>query len=145
MGSVLNQNTAQAYLAGGYSKSSWNNIHWDEKSARKWACYMSAGQAATMAAAGYGALNSVIYAAGASNTYAGAWMTLNETTVFGPFSGFDILTSHMLLYDIITGDWDSAGKAIAGYTIKAVINKSVPLGLLVEAGKFVGKTCEGDL
>ncbi|MFB5757588.1 hypothetical protein [Leptospira interrogans] len=42
-GTILSPYTMQAYAAGGYSKSSFNNIHWDEKSARKWACYATAG------------------------------------------------------------------------------------------------------
>ncbi len=48
-GTILSPYTMQAYAAGGYSKSSFNNIHWDEKSARKWACYATAGQLAAMA------------------------------------------------------------------------------------------------
>ncbi|TGL64638.1 RHS repeat-associated core domain-containing protein [Leptospira sarikeiensis] len=43
-GFVLSPLTLQAYIAGGYSKSSFNNIQWNEKDARSSACYAVAGQ-----------------------------------------------------------------------------------------------------
>ncbi len=48
-GAVLSQITFQAYLAGGLSKSSLNNINWSEKDARTSACYAATGQFAAAA------------------------------------------------------------------------------------------------
>ncbi|EKO85088.1 hypothetical protein LEP1GSC009_0026, partial [Leptospira interrogans serovar Grippotyphosa str. Andaman] len=42
LGSILSPYALQGYLAGGVSKSSFNNIHWDEKSARLGGCYGAA-------------------------------------------------------------------------------------------------------
>lgn len=136
----------QAYAAGGYSKSSFNNIHWDEKSARKWACYATAGQLAAMVYYGYLEVNAVLgVAASKGNAVAGAWVNFNEVPVVGPFSGLDIATSHLLAYDIATGDWKGTSASVTGYAIKAAIGKSVPIGLLISGGEYVGKTCEGPL
>ncbi|PJZ25419.1 type IV secretion protein Rhs [Leptospira hartskeerlii] len=56
-GATLSPFTLQGYIAGGYSKSSFNNIHWDEKNARIAACYSVAGQVAAVGAfAGYAGL-----------------------------------------------------------------------------------------
>ena len=48
LGATLSPFTLQAYIAGGYSKSSFNNIHWEEKNARTAACYAVAGQVAAV-------------------------------------------------------------------------------------------------
>ncbi|ULG94527.1 hypothetical protein FH584_19520 (plasmid) [Leptospira interrogans] len=145
-GTILSPYTMQAYAAGGYSKSSFNNIHWDEKSARKWACYATAGQLAAMAFGGYLEVNAALVAASAQgNMIAKAWVAFDSKPVVGPFSGLDIATSHLLAYDIATGDWKGASASVTGYAIKAAIGKSVPIGLLISGGEYVGKTCEGPL
>ncbi|TGK42275.1 RHS repeat-associated core domain-containing protein [Leptospira andrefontaineae] len=57
VGATLSPFTLQAYIAGGYSKSSFNNIRWDEKNARTAACYSVAGQIAAVGAfVGYAGL-----------------------------------------------------------------------------------------
>ncbi|PJZ51207.1 hypothetical protein CH380_21290, partial [Leptospira adleri] len=142
IGSVLNQNTAQAYLAGGYSKSSWNNIHWDEKAARKWACYMSAGQMAAMAAAGaiYGAP-----ALGVGEAVPGTGISahsLSNPWFFSLFSESALLAISIggTTYSSVKGDWRSVALDYISY-----YSGVEGLSTIYSVGETVHKTCEGPL
>ncbi|WP_139357371.1 hypothetical protein, partial [Leptospira alexanderi] len=129
--------------AGGYSKSSFNNIHWDEKSARKWACYATAGQLAAMAgyAAIYGAPGYGIpgYTFGVGGEVAGSvseFEILNGLTIDRlVFYGSIALT----LKSAIQGDWENVGYGVVGLV------SDTPVGLAVNYVKGTGRTCEGDL
>ncbi|EMN73244.1 hypothetical protein LEP1GSC100_2710 [Leptospira interrogans serovar Bataviae str. UI 08561] len=138
----------QVYAAGGYSKSSFNNIHWDEKSARKWACYATAGQLAAMAgyAAIYGAPGYGIGATAGSAAYGPSYpyatsLLSNEIPLLGinfRLAG-KIYTLGSGLNFLKNGDLLSAGIAIVDF------NSLVPIGTPIKIGQAVGKTCEGNL
>ncbi|MBM9578639.1 hypothetical protein JWG45_15950 [Leptospira sp. 201903070] len=118
-------------------------MHWDEKSARKWACYMSAGQAATMAAAGaaygapaYGVPGYIYGPGGAANGSIGA------AEVFNILSVKDLVLYASIVLtakSAIQGDWEAVGLDMAGYATK------LPIGLAVNYVKGTVRTCEGDL
>ncbi|WP_243398240.1 hypothetical protein, partial [Leptospira adleri] len=143
LGSVVNWNTPQTYLAGGYSKSSWNNIHWDEKAARKWACYMSAGQLAIMIAAGavYGVpglgVPGYVYGPGGTATDSlsafeiAKGLPIERIVFFGSIA--------LTLKSAIQGDWENVGYGIVGFATDS------PIGLAVNYVKGTVRTCEGDL
>ncbi|MCL8311365.1 hypothetical protein M9Y90_11890 [Leptospira interrogans] len=143
IGSILSPYALQGYLAGGVSKSSFNNIHWDEKSARKWACYATAGQLAAMA--GYAAIYGIGATAGSaaygpSNPYATSLLS-NEIPLLGinfRLAG-KIYTLGSGLNFLKNGDLLSAGIAIVDF------NSPVPIGTPIKIGQAVGKTCEGNL
>ncbi|ULG94516.1 hypothetical protein [Leptospira interrogans] len=144
---ILSPYTMQAYAAGGNSKSSFNNIHWDEKSARKWACYATAGQLAAMAYYGYTVVDAALIASGSmegANIFASSWVRLNAP-LFGPFSALDAATLPLLMNDIGSGNWKGVAEGVTTYSIKAGLGKSVPVGIIVNSAELVGKTCEGPL
>ncbi|EKR26093.1 hypothetical protein LEP1GSC087_1223 [Leptospira interrogans serovar Bataviae str. L1111] len=142
-GTILSPYTMQAYAAGGNSKSSFNNIHWDEKSARKWACYATAGQFAAMAgyaaiygAPGYGISGYVNGSGGAAKGSIGAAKIFNFLSV----KDLVLYTSMVLTTkSAIQGDWEAVGLDMAGYA------SELPVGLAVDYVKGTVRTCEGDL
>ncbi|TGM58869.1 RHS repeat-associated core domain-containing protein [Leptospira adleri] len=145
IGSILSPYAVQGYITGGLSKSSFNNIHWDEKSARIGGCYGAAVSFWGMQAGLYTYVNGLVYASAAKtgNVFAQAWVSFNETAVLGPFSGFDIVASQFTIYSVLTGDYNGAGYDVAGYVIKAYAGESAPIGLGVKAGQATEKVCKG--
>ncbi|EMN53823.1 hypothetical protein LEP1GSC089_1567 [Leptospira interrogans serovar Autumnalis str. LP101] len=137
---TLSPYTMQAYATGGYSKSSFNNIHWDEKSARKWACYATAGQLAAMAgyaaiygAPGYGigvtALGEAAF--GLDNPYMLSFFSEQTLEVFSIIG---------TTKSALQGDWQSVGLDFIAYYsgIKG-------LSTIYSIGKGAVNTCEGPL
>ncbi|WP_010576868.1 hypothetical protein [Leptospira alexanderi] len=133
----------QAYGAGGYSKSSFNNIHWDEKSARKWACYATAGQLAAMI--GYGAAFGVPAEGIPGYVYGTSGAKEGSVGAFKLLEGLPL--SRAVLYisivgtanSAIKGDWESVGYDIIGYGAK------LPISLAADYVKGTVRTCEGKL
>ncbi|GBF38276.1 RHS repeat-associated core domain protein [Leptospira johnsonii] len=128
VGATLSPFTLQAYVAGGYSKSSFNNIHWDEKNARIAACYSVAGQ--MLAVTGfYGYLGYTAVTAQAA--------IIKDIVTYGGYA----LTGKSVLEQ----DWGSAGTDLLSYGIKLIWDKDLPLGLIVKAGNATQQTCGGTL
>ncbi|EIE01556.1 RHS repeat-associated core domain-containing protein [Leptospira licerasiae] len=126
IGSILSFWTLQAYVAGGFSKSSFNNIHWNERSARQGACYAAAGQFGGMLA-GAGIVGYPI-ASGAI-----PWL---EPALTGLGYG-------MTLRSAIMEDWKSFGAAMVGFAIKAYKDVTIPVGLILDYAEGTSRTCGG--
>ncbi|WP_210415162.1 RHS repeat-associated core domain-containing protein, partial [Leptospira gomenensis] len=149
LGHVLTPLTTQAYIAGGYSKSSWNKIRWDEKAARKWACYASFGQMAAVTA--YAIIYGLPGLGVGANAAGGSAHTLTKPFIGSllaneiPFVGLafkDVLLFQTIVsfhYYLLTGNFEQAIYAFGDLV------SPIPVSTPVQAGKFVGKTCEGDL
>ncbi|WP_139357383.1 hypothetical protein, partial [Leptospira alexanderi] len=112
-------------------------------SARKWACYATAGQLAAMAgyaaiygAPGYGIPGYVNGPGGAAKGSIGAAKIFNFLSV----NDLVLYTSMVLTAkSAIQGDWEAVGLDMAGYASK------LPVGLAVDYVKGTVRTCEGDL
>ncbi|TGK07513.1 type IV secretion protein Rhs [Leptospira semungkisensis] len=124
IGSILSLWTLQAYIGGGYSKSSINNIHWDEESARKGACYAAAGQLGGMLA-GAGLYGYPILVAQMQ------WLPM-ALNIYGVAS---------TIKSIISKDWKSVGADTLGYAIKFYYDKDIPFGLILKYGEGTNRTC----
>ncbi|WP_039942553.1 RHS repeat-associated core domain-containing protein [Leptospira alexanderi] len=126
IGSILSPYALQGYLGGGVSKSSFNNIRWDEKSARLGGCYGAAitfgGLLAGGIYPGYVAL---------AQTYA----ILEEVMTYSSYAG--------IAYDIASSDWKSLGADVTALIIKKAFNKSVPVGLGLKYAEASEKYCKG--
>ncbi|WP_235592490.1 hypothetical protein, partial [Leptospira interrogans] len=125
LGSILSPYALQGYLAGGVSKSSFNNIHWDEKSARLGGCY---GAAIT-----FGGL----LASGPYMGYAGLVEIYAIVPKIVQYASY-ISTA----YSLIKGDWKSVGADIASYALNAVFEKEIPIGLGIKYAEGVSKFCK---
>ncbi|PKA16554.1 RHS repeat-associated core domain-containing protein [Leptospira haakeii] len=119
--------TIQSYIAGGYSKSSFNNIHWDEENARTAACYAVAGQVA--AVGGYFGYLGYLEL--------GSYIAVDRISEFLGYAG--------TVKGILDHDWSSVGADFIGYGIKILWEKDIPVGLLLKAGKAANRTCGGTL
>lgn len=119
--------TIQAYVAGGYSKSSFNNIHWDEENARTAACYAVAGQVAAMAG----------YAGYLGYLELGNYIAVDQISEILGYAG--------TVKGILDHDWSSVGADLIGYGIKIFWEKDIPVGLFLKAGSAANRTCGGTL
>lgn len=128
VGSVLSPFTLQAYVAGGYSKSSFNNIHWDEKNARIAGCYAAAiSFGVTAGAIGYFGYAAVV----------GQAPIVGKIVEYGSFA--------FTAKSALDQDWESVGIDLLSYGIKLIWEKDVPLGLIIKAGAATQRTCGGTL
>ncbi|EKO85086.1 hypothetical protein [Leptospira interrogans] len=128
LGSILSPYALQGYLAGGVSKSSFNNIHWDEKSARLGGCY---GAAITFG----GLLVGGIYPGYVA--LAQTYVILEEVMTYSSYVG--------IAYDIASSDWKSLGADATALIIKKTFNKSAPIGLGLKYAEVSEKYCKGFL
>ncbi|QOI52993.1 hypothetical protein [Leptospira interrogans] len=152
IGSILSPYALQGYLAGGVSKSSFNNIHWDEKSARLGGCYGAAitfgGLLASGPYMGAVGLASIVAETAFGNFANQAWGALNDTTGFGVpgTSVLDLMSYELTLYSLATGDYKGAGIDVIGYAAQAFGTKR-PVGFAIKTGLKVGgeveKGCKG--
>ncbi|WP_243394860.1 hypothetical protein [Leptospira adleri] len=131
------------------SKSSFNNIHWDEKSARIGGCYGTAISFWGMQA-GLGAYINVNIVAAAKDGAVGAKAIvaiMKPNAALGPFSALDVFTSQFLLMHAVTGDGVGVGSDLTGYsiTLASAGKVSAPIGLALEAAKGTQRTCGGSL
>ncbi|PJZ59500.1 hypothetical protein, partial [Leptospira adleri] len=117
--------------------------HWDEKAARKWACYMSAGQLAIMIAVGavygvpgYGIPGYVYGTGGVTEGSIGAFPILQGIPLSRVIFYISIVGT---INSASKGDWESVGADLAGYATKA------PVGMAVNYVKGTVRTCEGNL
>ncbi|MBM9578636.1 RHS repeat-associated core domain-containing protein [Leptospira sp. 201903070] len=125
VGSVLSPFALQGYIAGGLSKSSFNNVHWDEKSARLGGCY---GAAVT-----FGGL----HATGLYLGYNGLvlkYAVVSTLVQYASYTGTAI--------SIIKGDWKSVGADATSYAINAIYGKDIPIGLGLKYAEGASKFCE---
>ncbi|MGJ4788954.1 FG-GAP-like repeat-containing protein [Leptospira koniambonensis] len=128
LGTTLSPFTLQAYIAGGFSKSSFNNIHWDEQNARTAACYAVVGQVAAMAGfAGYYVYTAVV----------------GQASVIGTILKYGGYASSAK--SALEKDWSSVGTDLLGYGIQLIWNVSIPLGLIVKGGAAAQQACGGTL
>ncbi|MCR8628464.1 RHS repeat-associated core domain-containing protein [Leptospira interrogans] len=152
LGSILSPYSLQGYLAGGVSKSSFNNIHWDEKSARLGGCYGAAitfggllasgpvmGGMGLISAMGWASSDSVVY-----QTY----KAFAKTPQFGVpgTTVLDLMSYELTLYSLATGNYKGAGIDAIGYAAKP-FDKGFPVGFAIKTGLKVGgeveKGCKG--
>ncbi|WP_236715895.1 hypothetical protein, partial [Leptospira interrogans] len=152
LGSILSPYALQGYLAGGVSKSSFNNIHWDEKSARLGGCYGAAitfggllasgpvmGGMGLISAMGWASSDSVVY-----QTY----KAFAKTPQFGVpgTTVLDLMSYELTLYSLATGNYKGAGIDAIGYAAKP-FDKGFPVGFAIKTGLKVGgeveKGCKG--
>ncbi|EMJ97230.1 MULTISPECIES: RHS repeat-associated core domain-containing protein [unclassified Leptospira] len=127
-GATLSPMTFQAYLAGGYSKSSFNNINWNEKNARTAACYAVAGQIAVV---------------GSYFGYLGYTQVVAQAPIIGKivqYGGYGFTGKSAL-----DQDWSSVGIDLLSYGIQLIWDVEIPLGLIVKAGSATQRTCGGTL
>lgn len=126
IGSILSFWTLQAYVVGGFSKSSFNNIHWNERSAKQGACYAAAGQLGGMLAGaalvGLPGVNSAI-----------TWLP-KFLTYFGYAS---------TIKSAITQDWKSLGSSMLSYAIESYYEETIPIGLILDYTEGTNRTCGG--
>ncbi|WP_244280536.1 hypothetical protein [Leptospira saintgironsiae] len=126
IGSILSFWTLQAYVAGGFSKSSFNNIHWNERSARQGACYAAAGQ-----------LGGMLAGAG----IVGAPIVFSQITWIE--AALEIYGGSSTAYSAIKQDWKTFGANIAGYAILKNTQESVPVELILDYAEGMNRTCGG--
>ncbi|WP_207796119.1 RHS repeat-associated core domain-containing protein, partial [Leptospira ellisii] len=126
LGSFLSPYALQGYVAGGYSKSSFNNIHWDEKSARLGGCY---GAAVSFGGAivgpiymGYGSLI-ILYP------------QVAKVVQFASYAG--------TLMSVIKGDWKSVGADLIAFSINQIWGKDIPIGLGLKYAEATDGFCQG--
>ncbi|TGK00144.1 type IV secretion protein Rhs [Leptospira langatensis] len=128
-GSVLSPFTLQAYIAGGLSKSSFNNIHWSEKDARIAACYATGIQFGIMMG---------VSAAGIFGAITGEYTLIKKAAEY-----FGYASTANSAYK---KDWRSVGADAVGYYIEYETKKAAPpIGLVLDYGDAVHKTCGGSL
>ncbi|WP_139357342.1 hypothetical protein, partial [Leptospira alexanderi] len=112
-------------------------------SARKWACYATAGQLAAMA--GYAAIYGAPGYGIPGYTYDASGEAFGSLSAFELTNGLSIET--LVLYvsipltikSAIQGDWTKVGTDLLGYAIDK------PISLAVNYAKGTVRTCEGDL
>ncbi|TGM88433.1 RHS repeat-associated core domain-containing protein [Leptospira licerasiae] len=128
VGTTLSPFTLQAYVTGGYSKSSFNNIHWDEKNARTAACYAVAGQMAAVAGfSGYLGYTAVV----------GQFPIIGTIIQYGGYGSS--------AKSALDQNWASVGVDLLSYGIQLIWGAEIPLGLIVKAGSATQQTCGGTL
>ncbi|WP_061252167.1 hypothetical protein [Leptospira interrogans] len=152
LGSILSPYALQGYLAGGVSKSSFNNIHWDEKSARLGGCYGAAITFGGLLASGpymggMGLISAMGWAAEESAVYQ-TYEAFAKTPQFGVpgTTVLDLMSYELTLYSLATGNYKGAGIDAIGYAAKP-FDKGFPVGFAIKTGLKVGgeveKGCKG--
>ncbi|WP_244283113.1 RHS repeat-associated core domain-containing protein [Leptospira neocaledonica] len=132
VGATLSPITLQAYIAGGLSKSSFNNIHWDERNARTAACYAAIGQAGAMVG-GFVLTQMPWLAPGVTGVGASAGV---QTYIVSAIEYFGYIG---IAHSIAVGDWASTGASLLGLSF-------VPgAGLAYSAGNYMHSSCGGTL
>ncbi|TGK05087.1 type IV secretion protein Rhs [Leptospira semungkisensis] len=128
VGSALSPFTLQAYIAGGLSKSSFNNIHWSEKDARIAACYATGIQ--------FG----IIMGVSAAGVFGGIVKEITIVKEIAEVYGY-VSTAK----SIIKQDWKSVAADALGYYVKYKKDADIPFGLVLDYGEGLHKTCGGSL
>ncbi|MBM9578633.1 hypothetical protein JWG45_15920 [Leptospira sp. 201903070] len=148
-GSILSSYAVQGYIAGGFSKSSFNNIHWDEKSARIGGCYGAAVSFWGLQI-GVGSYINISIAAAAKDGAVGAKTIISiikPNSALGPFSALDVVTSQFLVYHAVTSNGRGVASDLGGYSITYASSGqiSAPVGLIIDGVEGTQKTCGGSL
>ncbi|MEI7014070.1 RHS repeat-associated core domain-containing protein [Leptospira licerasiae] len=135
VGTILSPFTLQAYIAGGYSKSSLNHLRWREKDARTAACYMTAAQIAV------GGVYFAIYGAPGIGILSAEEITSIPLfgTTYTTANVLQVSTGIQLLYNLSQGNFLQAGINAADLVT------GLPIGTIYQYGEQTGNTCGGSL
>ncbi|WP_246839182.1 RHS repeat-associated core domain-containing protein [Leptospira wolffii] len=133
-GCILSPYTLMAYVAGGLSKSSLNNIHWDEKNARIAGCY-----AATLQFLGIVGGGILIKAPWLFPRFTGIPPAAGAQTWL--YRGFLLLNMASMFYDISQGDWEGALITMLSFEF----GRFGAVSAAYSAGKISNDICGGTL